>query len=240
MIIYKYTGISDNLDDSLVNGRLFFNNPQNFNDPFDCNFLLETHCSAQEKTEYIMNSMNGQGFSQEQIDEAVNKVLNNPNSWDNLINDAKERFLNRIGVCCFSKTNENPLLWAHYSDKHKGVCLVFDTSRSPDFFSRTYSIKYRSNYPRINFIQDRSRFDELILTKSIDWIYEQEVRVMKDTGGQLYDFDKTSLVGIIFGSKTGIGEITRIKALLVANGYNTFTQKASLRQASFGLDFQDI
>lgn len=240
MIIYKYTGISDNLNDSLVNGRLFFNNPQNFNDPFDCNFLLETDCSAQEKTEYIVNSMYGQGFSQAQIDEAVNKALNNPNSWDNLINDAKERFLNRIGVCCFSKTNENPLLWAHYSDKHKGVCLVFDTSKSPDFFSRTYSIKYRSNYPRINFIRERSRFDELVLTKSIDWIYEQEVRVMKDTGGQLYNFDKASLVGIIFGSKTGIGEITRIKALLVTNGYNTFTQKASLRQASFGLDFQDI
>lgn len=240
MILYKYTGISTNLDDSLVHHRLYFNNPQNFNDPFDCNFILETDCSATEKTNYITSSMNGQGFSQDQIDAAVNKALNNPSSWDQLINDGKDRFLSRIGVCCFSKTDENPLLWAHYSDKHKGVCLVFDTTKDTAFFDRVYSVKYRSNYPRINFIKDRSRFDELVLTKSIDWIYEQEVRVMKDIGAQLYDFNPNSLIGVIFGCKTGIAEINRIKALLTANGYNLFTKKATLRQGSFGIDFQDI
>ena len=240
MIIYKYTGISPNLDDSIVNRRLYFNKPQNFNDPFDCNFILETNCSAHEKTNYITTNMAGQGFTQDQIDAAVNKALNNHSSWDQLINDGKDRFLGRIGVCCFSKTDENPLLWAHYSEKHKGVCLVFDTSKDTVFFDRVFSVKYRSNYPKINFITNRSRFDELVLTKSIDWIYEQEVRVMKDVGANLYTFNADALVGVIFGCKTGIAEVSRIKTLLTANGYNISTQKAILRQGSFGLDFQNI
>ena len=240
MIIYKYTGISPNLDDSLINRRLYFNNPQNFNDPFDCNFILETDCSAQEKTNYITTNMTGQGFSQDQIDAEVNRLLNNNGAWDQLVNSGKDRFLSKIGVCCFSKTDENPLLWAHYSDKHKGVCLVFDTSKDAAFFDKVYSVKYRSNYPRINFIQHRNRFDELALTKSIDWIYEQEVRTMKDVGAQLYDFNTDALVGVIFGCKTGMTEVNRIKALLTTNGYNIFKKKAVLRQGSFGIDFQDI
>jgi hypothetical protein len=242
MIIYKYTGISANLDDSLTNHRLFFNNPQNFNDPFDCNFILETDCSAAEKTNYITTNINmrRQILPQPQIDASVNQALNNHASWDQIINDSKDRFLSRIGVCCFSKTDENPLLWAHYSDKHKGVCLVYDTLKDPSFFDRVYSVKYRSNYPRINFIKDRTRFDELVLTKSIDWIYEQEVRVMKQVGAQLYTFNADSLIGIIFGCKTGIGEVNRIKDLLTASGYNIFTKKATLRQGSFGIYFQDI
>ena len=240
MIIYKYSNISRNLEDSLINGRLYFNNPQNFNDPFDCNFILETECTAQEKTDYIFSNMTSQGFSQKEIDDAVNKALNNTDSWDNLINSSKDRFLSNIGVCCFSKTNENPLLWAHYSDKHNGVCLVFDTDIDSVFFDRVFSVKYRSNYPRINFIKDRQRFNELVLTKSIDWIYEQEVRVTKDNGGRLYDFNKNALIGVVFGCKTGISEVNRIKGLLNSNGYSVITEKASLRKGSFGIDFHII
>ena len=30
------------------------------------------------------------------------------------------------GVLCFSRGWHNPLLWSHYGDKHRGVCLGFD------------------------------------------------------------------------------------------------------------------
>jgi hypothetical protein len=240
MVIYKYTGISNYLDASLINHELYFNNPQNFNDPFDCNFILDTDCSVIEKTNYIRENMARQGFLQDKIDDIVTKALNDYEFWGQMIKKGKDKFLNQIGVSCFSKTNENPLLWAHYSEKHKGICLVFETTLDREFFDRTYDVKYRSNYPKINFIRDRARFDELVLTKSIDWIYEQEVRVMKDTGSKTYSFDPSALIGIIFGCKTAIAEVIRIKDLLVANGYNIFTKKATLRQGSFGFDFENI
>jgi hypothetical protein len=30
------------------------------------------------------------------------------------------------GVICFSKSWKNPLMWGHYGNKHKGICLGFD------------------------------------------------------------------------------------------------------------------
>jgi hypothetical protein len=32
------------------------------------------------------------------------------------------------GLLCFSHAWTNPLLWAHYADKHRGMCLGFDMS----------------------------------------------------------------------------------------------------------------
>ena len=35
-----------------------------------------------------------------------------------------------IGLLCFSKNWDNPVQWAHYADKHKGLCLGFDVASS--------------------------------------------------------------------------------------------------------------
>ena len=32
----------------------------------------------------------------------------------------------RIGILCFSRNVRTPLLWAHYTDEHQGMCLGFD------------------------------------------------------------------------------------------------------------------
>jgi hypothetical protein len=35
------------------------------------------------------------------------------------------------GVCCFSTTHSNPLLWSHYGDQHRGLCVGYDVMRRP-------------------------------------------------------------------------------------------------------------
>ena len=40
----------------------------------------------------------------------------------------KQSMSNDYGLLCFSKTWSNPVQWAHYADKHKGLCLGFDIS----------------------------------------------------------------------------------------------------------------
>jgi hypothetical protein len=36
------------------------------------------------------------------------------------------RLFQTIGVLCFSRNWKNPVLWSHYADKHKGICLGFE------------------------------------------------------------------------------------------------------------------
>lgn len=35
------------------------------------------------------------------------------------------------GVCCFSTSYSNPLLWSHYGDQHKGLCIGYKLDRDP-------------------------------------------------------------------------------------------------------------
>uniref|UniRef100_UPI0040565126 DUF2971 domain-containing protein n=1 Tax=Candidatus Electronema sp. TaxID=2698783 RepID=UPI0040565126 len=51
-----------------------------------------------------------------------------------LIVQAIERELKRHyerGVCCFSTTYSSPLLWSHYGDQHKGICIGYSLERNP-------------------------------------------------------------------------------------------------------------
>ena len=42
----------------------------------------------------------------------------------------KETIEKKWGVLCFSRSWHNPVLWSHYSDKHRGICLGFDVADS--------------------------------------------------------------------------------------------------------------
>ena len=99
------------------------------------------------------------------------------------------------GLLCFSKSWRNPLLWSHYSDRHRGLCLGFDV---PDklLMSVTYT-RVRNTSEKL-FSNDQSvkerEMKRLLRTKFSHWRYENEVRCVvsledKDTHSGIYFFD---------------------------------------------------
>jgi hypothetical protein len=40
------------------------------------------------------------------------------------------------GVCCFSTTYASPLLWSHYGDQHRGLCIGYGVDRRPKPYLR--------------------------------------------------------------------------------------------------------
>ena len=44
----------------------------------------------------------------------------------NHIESVKANAHSSQGLLCFSSSWSNPLIWAHYSDRHKGLCLGFE------------------------------------------------------------------------------------------------------------------
>lgn len=107
-----------------------------------------------------------------------------------------------ILVTCFSKNPKSILMWSHYGDKHKGVCLEYERPMSYDFVD----MKYSENRPKIktskltSFIAAKTilgedynqNVDQTIInemmepyqTKASEWAYEQEVRCMITTKSQ--------------------------------------------------------
>jgi hypothetical protein len=54
------------------------------------------------------------------------------------------------GVACLSETFNNILLWSHYADGHKGICLEFDTSCfSFNDLEKMHKVVYDNSYPTL-------------------------------------------------------------------------------------------
>ncbi|MFJ4256544.1 DUF2971 domain-containing protein [Pseudomonas monteilii] len=117
------------------------------------------------------------------------------------------------GMICFSKSMHSPVQWAHYADRHKGICLGFDI---PEKYLAP--VKYVSE--RLDYEIDRPwsesgvdvRAEDCFLTKYDHWSYEEEMRMFgalgnPDTRTGLYfqDYDEhMRLAEIIVGCASGV------------------------------------
>ncbi|QOJ24280.1 MAG: DUF2971 domain-containing protein [Gammaproteobacteria bacterium] len=84
------------------------------------------------------------------------------------------------GVICFSEQYQDPVLWSHYADGHRGVVLVFEI---PD--DKAIAINYQPERFKLDVDAARKRcsfeesdLNQLISTKFSSWGYEREIRMM--------------------------------------------------------------
>jgi hypothetical protein len=86
----------------------------------------------------------------------------------------RDEMARRFGVLCFSEDRADILQWAHYADRHKGICLGFDVSGSEGKFGRVQYVPERFPFPEQ---LDEPFMWKLLTTKSEAWKYEKEWRV---------------------------------------------------------------
>lgn len=97
------------------------------------------------------------------------------------------------GLCCFSAVVDNPLLWSHYGDQHRGLCIGYGLNRTPKPLlrkvvyggSRTVATSLIAkalleNEPEAKEVLDRA----VLLRKAPAWRYEREWRLLGDRGVQ--------------------------------------------------------
>jgi hypothetical protein len=130
----------------------------------------------------------------------------------------KAAMARKWGVLCFSEEKTDVLQWAHYADRHKGICLGFNVSGSQGKFGRVKYVTERFPFPEK---PDVPFSWKLLSTKSKVWEYEREWRVfleLKDgvwnegAGRVLYFADfgpELILQEVILGasSKTSISDV---------------------------------
>lgn len=86
----------------------------------------------------------------------------------------KKKIEDEQGIICFSTTWNNPLLWGHYADKHRGIALGFDIPKS-----MLQKVEYEKDLSKITLekCSDENYIKELSLTKFEHWSYEDEYRL---------------------------------------------------------------
>ncbi len=78
----------------------------------------------------------------------------------------------QFGMLCFSAGWDSPLLWSHYADRHRGICLGFDIG--DDHVTPVKYVKTRTPI-RPPFTEETMR--RLLFTKYSGWSYEVEWRL---------------------------------------------------------------
>ena len=97
--------------------------------------------------------------------------------------DLREKILavfQRLRIGCFTLEHSNVLLWSHYAQQHRGLCLGFNANLAP--FRNAQKVQYSQNYPTIN-LQGIDSYTPVnicspVLTKSSAWSYEKEYRLV--------------------------------------------------------------
>ena len=152
------------------------------------------------------------------------------------------------GICPFSKTKKNLLLWSHYADSHRGLCFKFDPIFDKDTF-RNLEVKYTKEFEVASWSRHQEKsIIHLITTKYISWQYEQEIRSWQDNLidgngkiSRLKSFNKNCLKEICFGLGCDDKQIDVVKQLVEKAGYeNIEFFKAKRSKLKFELDFEPV
>jgi hypothetical protein len=222
---FKYRTL-ESLEKILENNSLWFSNPQDFNDPFDCQIVVEGNHTEEELIELIKQIVPA-SVNESQVTQLAKEAANIPGKWEYILNTSITNIMARNGVCCFVGNESNLLMWSHYSNSHKGVCLKFDALKDPDFFVFPLPVNYQTEYPNYNHLVDRQNIlRSLIMTKSDHWKYEEEQRVLKTNQVGLHQFKKTALVEIIFGCRCSEEDIRKYIDLAKTHGFEAKFKKA--------------
>mgnify|MGYP000323936275 CR=1 FL=1 len=184
-ILYKYRPFNENTIKILLSERLYFSSRKNFNDPLD-----SSACYQSSLTEYEMLLAWDSTVSKLNYGTGDTSVAGMQEDLERYCNE----YLDGIGILSMSADYASPLMWSHYADNHKGVCLGFRRDREfevNDFYSppltqvvyggsRTININnfLEDRYPDKDFM--RQLVMPALLAKAPNWFYEHEWRYLHD------------------------------------------------------------
>jgi Protein of unknown function (DUF2971) len=208
----------DHLINTLECGIVKFANPNSFNDPWDCKPTFCVPEDAADRHALVLWMARASAKHDSTIDAAararrVEEFLSNPqllkSKMAELAAEMWRQIDKRYRVYCLTTKPGCPLMWAHYADHHRGVCLEFDMRKSD--LCAAVQVQYREMYP--SFHIDDGKDLSPLYTKSFHWQYEEEYRLIAQeessafrvdtliTSNQLYRLPAGSLTSLIIGAR---------------------------------------
>ncbi len=142
-LFFKYSVIDENTFKVLKNQELYFSHTSEFNDPFDSKTDL-IWCGKYEDWNRIFFENKNIAEIKRIIDNGVKDGIFEENNGFFLLRQPDEGFQTIIEkmqskmnfpsprVCCFSQEKNNILMWSHYANRHKGICLCFKSKQTID------------------------------------------------------------------------------------------------------------
>ncbi|TGM85096.1 DUF2971 domain-containing protein [Leptospira bouyouniensis] len=245
--LFRFEKYETNRLETVLNSKLFFNNINVFNDPYEF-----THFPIAKTSSNLLaykNELENAGISLEGIDWKTFLLSKNDDS-DFLLENIKA-LSNEYTIVCFSKTWDEHLLWSHYTQGHTGICYVYGF----DFFitedqravievgnklqASLFDVIYSNVWPEF-FKEQEEISGRILYTKSLVWEYEKEVRMILRGGSGLQAIPKETLKAVIFGMKFKESEIPEVKNRFHSNGFTLDFYSIKMKLGSYELGLEKI
>ena len=249
----------------LEEAQLWFTSAREFNDPFDSSLSYQFDDKPQGIQEKWAQDFLKREFphlNRQQRNSLARQRLREINKDSEHIEQFRqnsvEKNFNKFGICSLTPAKDDLLMWAHYSDYHRGFCVGIDTSRLLDLqnsLAKTESVLslekviYSDDIPIINFFQsmrsDPRVRDQNILTllctKSTHWCYEQEFRLIYwDHINTALTIGHDAIAEVVLGCRVRDEDKKKILAILDEKQCSAVVYKAEKHKSVFGLHLEQI
>jgi len=233
---HKFKALDDKCWASLESSEFYFSRPDKLNDPADCQIDLakvfrlargDKH-ARREREEWFL------GYAREVEASALTCGVFSLCSGE--IDGDGER-----------------LLWAHYAMNHAGICMTFTI---PYTFVMEHLVgcapvqySHEPLYRAVNELDLSHKPDfeseikpiitVLLTTKSPEWAYEKESRLISFSPG-LLAFDRSWLKQICFGLRTSDADRRRVRELAAAYSDCGLVEAVRSESDLFGLTLREL
>lgn len=241
-VLYKYCSVTEYSLDSLRTGTFWFATPRSFNDPFDCAITL------------------AEDALQESVEHALRRITANPHyvagsippeRWQADERDAQAfaafrnslyRVLDDAGVLCLAEACDDLLMWGHYGNSHRGICIGLQRDPLTVLGKAAQPVNYQSDYPRLSLVDfdstiNQRSLDWLWLTKAAAWSYEREWRVLMPQGNRLYSID-APITTVVFGACISDSDRRAVVEAVKVSGQSPAFMQAMPSQTRFELEIK--
>lgn len=206
--LYKYRSFDVFCLRLLTHAEVSYCNPRTFNDPLDCDpaievdidrsalehlcyaFLrrtqTESHAKAAINNYRCLSSKYGDFKTEPRVEDHLNRML------AQRVKEELDYELGLRGVLSLSERWNSVLMWSHYADNHRGMCIEFDTTELPH--PNLKAVEYRASrrvrasdlfeWKRRHSADAEQRVrNTYFFAKAGPWRYEREWREVEEESG---------------------------------------------------------
>ncbi len=259
-LLYKYRTWTDVFHKRiLTESELFFASANQFNDPFDAalpykyrksdltpaNIYLKLRELGTREWPLLSDSE----LEQRCYELQMSGDFESDSYWQKMFPSFKKLVNEYFGILSLTTHRDNLLMWSHYADSHKGFCVGLDLEilfrnliHQKKFFLDT--VKYISSdyLPEIPLFADHvAAVRTLITTKSSQWSYENEFRIIKIEGSrEVIKMPVEAVAEIIIGCNMPSKEKDEVYRLAKSNFPTAQIFETAISSEKFTLDFRPI
>jgi len=200
----------DYLRATLRDRRLFFGHPHGVNDPWDCKPFFDYVPMLQDRAERqrmitFLRATTPQLFNHPLRPVYEQTLLNSDDELEKAVESWTASLQAEIAhrrIYCLTPFPKNTLMWSHYADSHRGICIEFD--KDNELISKARPIKYCKEYEALTFAGIMANPLQAVTTKAMEWCYEREWRIIGSYTQAGPTFLHGNYVNLPDGAITGI------------------------------------